>query len=178
MRFARLLAAPALAALPLTACISPQLSDFQDVERQFRLEEYFVGKTTAYGIFEDRFGKLRREFKVEITGTLEGKTLILDEAFEYADGETDRRVWTIEVLGNGQYRGTANDVPGVAVGEAVGNAFNWKYKVDLPVNGSVWNVGFDDWMYLQPDGVLMNRAYVTRYGIEIGQVTITFLKTS
>ena len=26
------------------------------------------------------------------------------------------------------------------------------------------------------DGVLLNRAYVTRYGIEIGQVTIAFRK--
>ena len=65
----------------------------------------------------------------------------------------------------------------MAQGQVAGNAFNWKYKVDLKVGDSTWNVGFDDWMYLMDDNVLINRAYVTRYGIEIGQVTIAFNKS-
>ena len=48
--------------------------------------------------------------------------------------------------------------------------------VDLKVGDSTWNVGFDDWMYLLQDGVLLNRAYVTRWGIRIGEVTIAFRK--
>jgi hypothetical protein len=167
----------AMTATALTsACVSTQVEDFAGASLEFRLEEYFLGETTAYGVFEDRFGKLRRQFKVEMTGTLEGNTLTLDEQFYYADGEEDTRVWTIEVLGDGVYRGTANDVPGLAEGKAAGNAFNWKYKVDLPVNGDTWRVGFNDWMYLLEDNVVMNRAYVTRFGIEIGTVTIAFRK--
>lgn len=80
------------------------------------------------------------------------------------------------MLGDGRYRGTAGDVTGIAEGQVSGNAFNWKYKVDLKVGGSTWNVGFNDWMFLMQDDVLINRAYVTRYGIEIGQVTIAFRK--
>lgn len=159
-----------------TACVSTNVEDFADAPREFRLEEYFLGETTAYGIFEDRFHKLRRQFKVDITGALDGNTLTLDEQFYYADGEEDERIWTIEILGDGLYRGTANDVPDMAEGKAVGNAFNWKYKVDLPVNGDTWRVGFNDWMYLLEDNVVMNRAYVTRWGIEIGEVTIVFRK--
>jgi hypothetical protein len=140
------------------------------------LEEYFEGETTAYGLFEDRFGKVRRQFKVDITGEVEGNRLTLTEKFVYDDGERDTRVWEIDILGNGQYRGTAGDVPVPAVGQVSGNAFNWKYRVDLKVGDSVWNVGFNDWMFLMQDGVLLNRAYVTRYGIEIGQVTIAFNK--
>lgn len=160
----------------LTGCVSNDIGDFADADRTLRLEDYFLGETQAYGIFEDRFGKIRREFKVDITGTVEGNTLTLVEEFDYSDGVEDTRTWTIEILGGGRYRGTANDVPDMAEGRAVGNAFNWRYKVDLKVGDSTWNVGFDDWMYLLQDGVLLNRAYVTRWGIRIGEVTIAFQK--
>lgn len=166
-----------LTATGLTSCVSgASLEQFDASPRALVLEDYFQGESTAYGIFEDRFGKIRRQFKVDITGEVEGDHLTLTEKFIYDDGERDTRVWKIDILGNGKYRGTAGDVPGFAEGQVNGNAFNWKYKVDLKVNGSTWNVGFDDWMYLLEDDVLMNRAYVTRYGIEIGQVTISFKK--
>ncbi|MEO0714990.1 MAG: DUF3833 domain-containing protein [Pseudomonadota bacterium] len=178
MRLSALFAPATLAAATATTagCASTTVEDYAEAPRKLVLEDYFLGETTAYGVFEDRFGKVRRSFKVDITGTVEDGVLTLDERFQYDDGERDTRVWTIEILGNGNYRGTAGDVPGYATGETAGNAFNWKYKVDLKVNGSTWNVGFDDWMYLLPDDVLINRAYVTRYGIRIGEVTIAFQK--
>lgn len=169
--------AAAAATVALTGCISPNLSDFDDAPRQLVLEDYFEGSTTAYGIFEDRFNKVRRSFKVDIEGTIEGDQLTLVEDFIYDDGELDQRIWVIDILGDGKYRGTAGDVPGYAYGETNGNAFNWKYKVDLKVDeNSTWKVGFDDWMYLLEDGKLMNRAYVSRWGILIGEVTISFDK--
>lgn len=179
MRIARQIAPAALAGVAATtaACASSsQLEQFSDAPRQLVLEDYFAGETTAYGLFEDRFGKVRRQFKVDITGTVDGNRLTLVEKFAYDDGERDTRVWEIDILGGGRYRGTAGDVPVPAVGQVSGNAFNWKYKVDLKVGDSVWNVGFNDWMFLMQDDVLINRAYVTRYGIEIGQVTIAFNK--
>ena len=133
-----------------TACASQQVSQFADSPRQLVLEDYFLGETAAYGVFEDRFGKVRRQFKVDITGTLDGDRLTLTEKFKYDDGERDTRVWEIDVLGGGAYRGTAGDVPGLAEGQVSGNAFNWKYKVDLKVGDSIWNVGFDDWTHYLP----------------------------
>lgn len=172
-RLAPILAAGAASA----ACASSSsLEQFETAPRQLVLEEYFLGETSAYGLFEDRFGKVRRQFKVDITGELEGNRLTLTENFLYDDGERETRIWEIDVLGDGRYRGTAGDVTGIAEGQVSGNAFNWKYKVDLKVGGSTWDVGFNDWMFLMEDDVLLNRAYVTRYGIEIGQVTIAFRK--
>ncbi|GAB5454843.1 MAG: DUF3833 domain-containing protein [Henriciella sp.] len=169
--------AVATSAAVATGCVSgPELQEFNEAPRQLVLEDYFRGKSSAYGVFEDRFGKVRRSFKVDITGTVKNGVLTLDERFIYDDGERDTRVWTIDILGDGEYRGTAGDVPDYALGKVVGNAFNWKYKVDLKVGDSVWNVGFDDWMYLLEDNVLINRAYVTRFGIRIGEVTIAFQK--
>lgn len=174
--FAPTFAAASAAALTAGCATGPSVDAYAERTPTLVLEDYFLGETTAYGIFEDRFGKLRRTFKVDITGTIEDNQLTLDERFVYDDGERQTRIWVIDILGNGQYRGTAGDVPDVATGEVSGNAFNWKYKVDLKVGDSTWNVGFDDWMYLLEDGVLMNRAYVTRWGIRIGEVTIAFQK--
>ena len=167
----------ALPALFLGACATgPSIADFDSAPRTLVLEDYFEGETAAYGVFEDRFNKVRRTFKVDITGTVQDGVLTLDENFVYDDGEIDNRVWTIDILGGGAYRGTAGDVPGFAEGQTNGNAFNWTYKVDLKVGDDTWNVGFDDWMYLLEDDVLLNRAYVTRLGILIGEVTVTFIK--
>lgn len=170
-------AAVATAATNTTNRASNDVSQYAEgIPASLVLEEYFLGKTTAYGIFEDRFGKIRRTFKVDIQGTVEDNQLTLTEDFLYNDGERDQRVWVIDIIGGGNYRGTAGDVPGFATGTTAGNAFNWKYKVDLSVDGKIWKVGFDDWMYLLEDNILINRAYVTRYGIRIGEVTISFNK--
>lgn len=138
--------------------------------------DYFEGETKAWGIFEDRFGNLRRQFEVTIIGTVEGETLTLDENFVYRDGETDRRVWTIQREKEHHYSGTAGDIIGTAKGILYGNALNWRYDMDLKVGESVWRVGFDDWLFRQPGDVIINRATVTRWGFTIGTVTLFFKK--
>ena len=152
------------------------IEKFKGSQPIFSLEDYFEGKTEAWGMFHDRFGNLKRTFKVDITGTLESDTLTLDEKFLYDDGEQDSRVWTIKILGNKQYSGTASDVVGEAKGISEGNALNWKYKLNLKVGDGTILVDFDDWMFLQDRNILMNRAEVKKWGLNIGVVSITFLK--
>ncbi len=152
------------------------LNKFSNMKPEFSLEDYFSGKTEAWGLFHDRFGNLKRSFKVDITGTLSGNELTLDERFLYDDGEEDQRIWKIKLLGNNKYSGTADDVVGSAIGEASGNALNWKYKLNLKIKDSTVKVDFDDWMFLQDRGILINRAEVKKWGLNIGVVTITFLK--
>jgi Protein of unknown function (DUF3833) len=168
------------AALLLTGCASTKIDQYSAAKPDLVLEDYFVGRTQATGLFEDRFGKIRRQFTVEITGKVEGETLILDEDFTYNDGEKQRRIWRLKKLGDGRYEGRANDVEGIAIGELRGNAFNFRYAIDLKVgtkkDGSpkTWRVRFNDWMFLQPNGVILNRAYVSRWGFQIGSVTLSF----
>ena len=162
----------------LTGCGGMDIKKFEAATPQLVLEEYFAGKTRAWGIFEDRFGKLRRQFTVDIDGRWDGRTLVLDERFVYRDGERDRRVWTIEKVGPNRYQGRADDVIGVATGEAKGNALSWRYNMDLKVGDSTLRVHFDDWMFLQPDNVLINRARVSKWGVELGRVTLFFSKST
>jgi len=174
MRLARALC-PAVLAL-LMGCSTMEPKDFAGREPELVLEEYFAGRTRAWGIFQDRFGNLRRQFTVDIKGSWRNGELTLVEDFVYADGETDRRVWRIRKLDAHRYEGRADDVIGTAAGEAYGNAVNWRYALVLDFGGQSWTVRFDDWMFLQPDGVLINRATVSKLGITLGQVTLVFRK--
>jgi hypothetical protein len=172
-----------LAALALTllaACGNrPSLDDPPLSDRQLNLEEVFAGRTVARGQFQDRFGTVRRRFDVEIEGKWDGKRLRLVEDFTYEDGATEQRVWTLEKTGENTWRGTAPGVIGVAIGEERGDTFNWRYTIDLPIpaaDGSVetLRVTFDDWMWLLSDGRVLNRAYMDRFGVEIGEAIIVF----
>jgi len=154
-----------------------KLDDFATSTPALVLEDYFRGRTEAWGVFEDRFGRVRRQFKVDIDGSFDGRELTLIEDFVYADGEEDRRIWHITPLGAGRYEGRADDIVGAAAGEARGNALHWQYDMHLPVGDRTWQVHFDDWMLLQSDGVLINRATISKFGITLGQVTLFFRKT-
>jgi len=159
----------------VTGCTTMSPQDFASTTPALSLEEYFVGKTKAYGLFHDRFGTLQRRFTVDITGTLNNEgALVLDERFSYADGETQQRVWTIRKAGDGLYEGRADDVVGTARGELAGAVLRWTYDLDLPISGRTWQVAFDDWMILMDDGILMNKATVSKWGLKIGEVTLVF----
>ena len=142
--------------------------------QQLVLEDYFKGQTTAWGVFQDRNGTLVRQFKVDITGTWDGNVLTLDERFDYADGAKEQRIWKIRKTGANTYEGTAGDVRGVARGLVQGNQLSWTYDVDLKIGERTVLVTFDDRMWLQPDGVLINRAKVKKFGIVFGEAIIVF----
>jgi hypothetical protein len=168
----------AVLVLVLAGCTGkPALEDEKLSTRNLNLEEFFAGRTVAYGQFQDIFGTVRRRFEVEINGTWDGKTLTLVEDFVYEDGTTEQRVWTLLKTGEDTWRGTAPGVIGEAFGEERGDSFNWRYTIDLPVPDGTLRVTFDDWMWLLTEQRLLNRAYMKRYGVDIGDVIITFEKT-
>ena len=164
----------------IAACTGkPSLDDPNLSERQLNLEEFFVGDLVAVGQFQDIFGTVRRRFEVDITGEWDGKTLTLTEDFVYEDGATERRVWNLVKTGPDTWSGTADGVMGAATGEERGDTFNWRYTIDLPVpsaDGTVerLRVSFDDWMWLLSEDRLLNRAYMKRWGVDIGEVFLVF----
>jgi hypothetical protein len=162
--------------LLISGCSSMKIEDFSDTQPEFVLEEYFVGKTTAWGLFEDRFGNVQRQFVVTIDGTWDGTTLTMTEDFIYSDGETEKRIWKLTKTDEMNYEGTTENSIGIASGTRTGNAFNWVYDFNLKVGDGYWKVKFDDWMFLQPNGVLLNKATVTRWGFKLGTVYLSFSK--
>ena len=169
----------ALAAAILCGCAAPPApADYAAEKPRFDLQAYFNGAVTAHGIFTDRSGKVLRRFTVSMACRWLGDDGVLDEDFTFSDGKKERRVWHLRKgatqAGVTRYTGTADDVVGTAFGEAAGNALRWAYTLRLPVDGSVYDVQFDDWMYLMTDQVMINKAVMSKFGIRLGEVTLSF----
>ena len=166
--------------LLIAGCSQTDMKEFQNNTPKLDLFSFFEGDTIAYGIFEDRFGNLKRQFRVNINGKVKNQILTLDEDFLYDDGEQAKRIWKIEKkIDNAQnitYEGQAEDVEGKAFGSISGNTLNWSYDIYLNIKGSNIKVHFNDWIYKQSEDLAINRAYVSKFGINIGSVTLVFLR--
>lgn len=160
----------------VSGCSNLSVKDYSAEKPVLSLEEFFSGKVDGYGMLQNRSGKVTRRFHVVIDGRVENGNIILDEAFEWSDGEKQTRVWTIKKTGDGRYEGTAADVVGIADGKVAGNAVNWAYSLAVPVSGSTYNITMDDWMYLISDKVLLNVTKMSKFGFRVGTLTISMSK--
>jgi hypothetical protein len=161
----------------LAGCTSVDIDRYATTTPQLDIGEYFDGKTLAWGMVQDYSGEVQRRFTVEIEGRLEGNTLVLDEHFVYDDGQIDRRVWTFERQGDGLWTGSANDVEGPVEARQSGHAFNMTYRLPVEISGRKITFTLDDWMYLQPDGRLINRTAMKKFGLTLAEITIVFDKS-
>ena len=171
----KLLLAAALV-LGLAGCAGPGVERYRAEQPVLDLKTYLNGTLDAWGIFQGRDGEVQKRFHVVINAKWEGDTGVLDEHFTWSDGTTSRRVWRLVRQADGSFRGTADDVVGEALGEISGNTLRWRYVMALPVDGKVYNVDFDDWMFLMDDKVMINRSYMSKWGFGLGEVSLTFVK--
>jgi hypothetical protein len=166
----------AAGAAALAGCAAPDVSHYAAERPALDLRAYFDGKVLGHGIFTDRGGRVVKRFIVVMDCRWQGDEGVLDEDFTYSDGTKQRRVWRVRKLADGRYVGRADDVIGEATGQARGNALRWNYTLALPVDGRTWEVQMDDWMYLMDEDVLLNRTAMRKFGIHLGDVTLSFRK--
>lgn len=171
-----LAAAAASAALLLSGCAAPKTSDYAQETPVLELPRYFNGRLQAHGMFQDRFGKVVKRFTVAVDGKWTGNQGVLDEQFVYSDGSTGSRVWHLTQHPGGRVTGTAADVVGEAVGQTAGNSFHWQYTLRQPIGDSVLEVQMDDWMVMVDERVVLNRTRMSKLGIHLGDVTLSFNK--
>lgn len=163
--------------LSLASC-APSLQQYQHKTPRLDLQQYFNGRVEAWGLVQDFRDNVTRRFQVSIDGRWQGDTGTLDEHFLFDDGEKQFRRWTLTKLDERRYRGTADDVVGEAEGEVAGNTLRWRYTLRLPVDGSTYDIAFDDWMYQMDEQRLFNKATLSKFGIEVGEVTLFFQKVA
>lgn len=159
-----------------TGCAGPQIQDYAQEKPTLDLRQYLNGPLKAYGLFTDRQGRVVKRFEVDMQASWSGDQGTLDERFTYSDGTRQQRVWHLTDLGQGRFSGRADDVVGEAQGQSAGNALRWGYTLALPVDGRIWHVQFDDWMYLIDQKTMINKAVMSKFGIRLGEVTLSFTK--
>ena len=160
----------------LSSCSGNDLNYYKNTTPHADIKEYFNGPIKAWGIVQDRKGRVVRKFDIDMVGKWEGDIGTLTENFEFYDGKKQQRIWTIKKLANGNYEGTASDIIDKAIGKSNGNAVQWNYVMDLPVDNTTYRIRFDDWMWVMNDGVLINRSYLKKFGFTVSELSIFMQK--
>ena len=156
--------------------LKPSLDDPKLSNVQLDLEKFLVGDLVAYGQFQDVLGNVSRRFIVKMTGEWDGTNLKLTEDFDYSDGTTEQRIWHLKKTGEQAWSGKAEGVIGQAEGLEDGDTFYWNYTIDLPVPDGTMRVTFDDYMWLISEDRMLNKAYMSKFGVPLGEVSIMFEK--
>ena len=156
----------------ITSCSknnSMKPEDFKNKEPRLIIEEYLSGNVKAWGVLQNRSGKVTRQFSADLNGKWDGK-------FNWDDGEVQNRQWQITKIDENNYEGTAGDVVGKAKGYSYGPAFKFEYVLLVPVKGKEIKITFDDWIFKQDDRVAINRATMTKFGFKVAELTVVFVK--
>lgn len=160
----------------IPGCTSHSISDYSDTEPTIDFQNYFNGSIKAWGIVQDRNGKVLSRFDVVMQGSWDGDVGTLKEEFSYYTGKQQQRIWTIRKLADGTYEGEAGDIIGKASGQTSGSAVRWSYTMDVPVDDTTYRFKFDDWMWLMHNNMLINRSYLKKFGLTFAELTIVMQK--
>jgi len=159
----------------LISC-SANIEDYQQQSKQFDLKQYFNGDLIAWGILQNRSDKVTRRFCVELSGRWQGDSGVLAEKFYFDDGEISYRNWLLNKQDDGSYLGSAEDVIGTAFGKHQGFAFQLQYTLALQFDESTYNVTMNDWMYQLDEHRVMNKTAISKFGVNVANVTLFFDK--
>ena len=166
----------ALGLLLLSACAGIDPARYAAEQPALDMRQFFNGTLDGYGMVRNRAGEVTRRFVVVIEASWAGEVLTLDEDFVWSDGETEKRVWTIRQRPDGSWSGKAAGVIGEATGTLSGNTFNFRYTFDLPVGDTRYEVRFDDWLYLIDERNMLNHARISKFGVDVADLFISFNK--
>jgi hypothetical protein len=160
----------------LSACNSTSIEDYANTRPTLDLRTFFDGELNAYGMLQDRSGRLTRRFTAALSGSWQGETGVLVEHFVFDDGEQQDRTWTLHHLGDGRYSGTAGDVQGTAAGAVSGAVFQWQYQLQVPWRDDSIVVTLDDWLYMIDQQHLLNKTELRKFGFKVGELTLLIEK--
>ena len=166
-----------ISSFALASC-SQDLNDYSQHKSEFDIKSYFKGEVTAWGTIQDVGDIVTRRFCVELNGTWDERKGVLAEKFYFDDGEISYRNWHFLQQDDGRYVGTAEDVIGEAIGEHQGYAFQMKYTLKLPVDETTYEVSMNDWMYKIDEYRVMNKTAISKFGINVANVTLFFDKNA
>ncbi len=159
----------------LSAC-GTNVSDYKGTSPALNMQDYFTGPIKAWGIVQDRSGKVIQRVNIDMVGRWEGDDGTLSETLNYSDGRVEKRTWVIKKTAPNMFTGTAEGIVGTAIGESNGMAIRWNYVMTIPVDGKSYDIHFDDWMYAMDDKVLTNRSYMTKFGFKVAEISLFMQK--
>ena len=147
------------------------------VPAEFIPEDFFQGDLKASGMFIDRFGNIQKRFSAAVTCEPANDGFVLNEHFTFDDGKKETRIWHIQRTSEKQYIGMTDDVRDKAKGTLTNIGLHWRYDFYLELFGKKVLVNFNDKMIMQSSDVVLNHATITKFGLKLGELFISFHRT-
>ena len=97
----------------------------------------------------------------------------MKEHFRYSDGSTQNREWRLTLGNDGKIKADADDLDGPGTGSQHGSAVRLKYRIKLPEESGGHVLDTTDWMYLAPNGTIVNRSQFRKFGIKVAELVAT-----
>lgn len=143
---------------------------------QFDLRQYLNGPIVCEGVIYGPSGRVTSRFVGDFDAHWDGNRGVMREHFKYDSGATQDREWRLEVGNDGMIRGEADDLVGPATGTQSGSAVQLKYRIRLPEDAGGHVLDTTDWMYLAPNGTVVNRSQFRKFGIPVAELIATMRK--
>lgn len=102
----------------------------------------------------------------------------MSEEFRYDDGSIQNRRWDLTIDQNVAIKATGPDVVGEGEGFQVGSSVQLKYRLRLPDSAGGHVLNTVDWMYLAPNGSIVNRSQFRKFGIQVAELVVTMRPVS
>jgi hypothetical protein len=136
---------------------------------------FFTGRTSSWGVFENRKGEPIRRVVTKTRSRMVRPELHMEQDLFIGDQPRSRRSWRLRRIDAHHFEGTANDIVGTARGRAEGNTFTWSFTLELKPGNPLSRVRMTQSMYLQPDRrTMINRSVIRKFGVQVAQVTEQF----
>lgn len=139
----------------------------------FDIRERLNGPILCEGVIFGPTGRVSSRFVADFDARWDGDTGVMTERFRYDSGRTQDREWTLSLAGGGRIRASAADLVGAGTGRQAGSAVCLSYRIRLPADAGGHVLDVVDWMYLTPNGTIMNRSQFRKFGFKVAELVAT-----
>ncbi|MEL7092898.1 MAG: DUF3833 family protein [Pseudomonadota bacterium] len=148
-------------------------ADYDFGPQQFDIRTHLNGPIICEGVIYGPTGRVSSRFVGEFDCSWDGNKGRMDEVFTYQDGSQQTRCWELSVGNDGKIKALANDVVGEGSGQQMGSAVRLNYRYRLPEDAGGHVLDTVDWMYLAPNGTIVNRSQFRKFGIKVAELVAT-----
>lgn len=154
--------------------VSQKPDDYAEARSgQFDLRHHLDGPILCEGVIYGPLGRVTSRFEAEFDARWEGNVGVMEEVFRYDDGSVQERAWHLTLGNDGRIKATAADLVGEGEGVQSGDSVQLKYKLRLPEASGGHVLDVVDWMYLTPNGTIINRSQFRKFGIQVAELVAT-----
>lgn len=144
-----------------------------DAGEAFDLRTHLNGPLICEGVIYGPTGRVTSRFVADLEARWEGNQGVMDEHFRYESGSEQHRQWKLTLGNDGRIRATAADLVGEGAGQQSGPTVQLRYRIKLDEDAGGHVLDTTDWMYLAPNGTIVNRSQFRKFGIKVAELVAT-----